>query len=484
MDAALVAALRNVLGEAGLVDSGSRLVPYESDGLAMLRHTPEMVLLPRTTQEAARSMRLLAGAGVPLVGRGAGTGLSGGATPVEGGVVISLARMRDVLEVDPAGRLARVQAGVVNADLTRAAAPHGLFYAPDPSSQMACTIGGNVAENSGGPHCFMHGSTTRHILGLVIVCADGEVLDLSQPQPDPSGYDLIGSFVGSEGTLGLVTEVTVKLTRVPPVIETLLAVFPGLDGACDSVSDMIAARLEPSALEILDRLTIQAVEDSVFAAGYPKTAEAVLLVELEGSALEVDVTSKEVHAILEQRGAIELRKARDPLERRKLWAGRKGAFGAMGRIAPDLYVADAVVPRTKLRQMVARTAEICRERNLRLATVFHAGDGNLHPNICYDRRDLDEVERVLEAGRMILQECIAAGGSLTGEHGVGLEKLEGMDMLFKQADLATMCRMRDAWDPERRMNPGKLLPVRACREVRTNPLPSIEARDEAAGAES
>jgi glycolate oxidase subunit GlcD len=464
--ATLAQDLRALLGPAGVIAERTRLLPYESDALAMLAVRPELVLLPRDTRETAAAMQLLCARGVPVVPRGAGTGLAGGATPVEGGVVLSTARMRDVLEVNAADRYARVQAGVVNVDLTSLCQQEKLAYAPDPSSQMACTIGGNVANNSGGPHCFKYGATTRHVLGLVIVLHDGTVLDLAGPEFDPAGYDLVGLFVGSEGTLGIATEVTVRLVPAPAVVEVQLALFRTLDDACDSVSDIIAAGLEPAALEILDKLTIDAVERSVFAAGYPREAEAVLLVELEGGEADVAVQAREVHALLERRRPLEVRRARDPVARKKLWAGRKGAFGAMGRIAPDLYVADAVVPRTKLRELVARSVAICRERNLRLATVFHAGDGNLHPNICYDRRDADEVKRVLEAGHMILAECVAAGGALTGEHGVGLEKLSEMELYFSKDDLAAACRMREAWDPARRLNPGKVVPTHACLEVR------------------
>ncbi len=466
MDSRLAARLRAIVGAAGLVDRPALLLPYESDGLALLRQRPELVVLPRDTAQTAEVMRLLHESGMPIVSRGAGTGLSGGATPVEGGVVLGTARMRDLLELDVAGRWARVQAGMVNIDLTRAAARHGLLYAPDPSSQQACTIGGNVGENSGGPHCFKYGATSRHVLGLVIVTEKGEVLDLSAPAIDPEGYDLVGLFVGSEGLFGIATEVTIRLMPGPEVTETMLAVFSSLDAACDTVSDLIAARLEPSAIEIIDKLTIEAVEKSVFAAGYPKGAEAVLLVDVDGSAAEVEATTREVLALIARRDPIEVRRARSEAERKQLWAGRKGAFGAMGRVAPDLYVADVVVPRTRLREVVVRTTEIAREKGLKLATVFHAGDGNLHPNICYDRRDEGEVARVLAAGDEIMQLCIQAGGSLTGEHGVGLEKLGAMELLFTRGDLDAMCRVRDAWDPERRLNPGKVLPVRACRETR------------------
>ena len=467
MDPGLVRGLREVLGEAGVIERRSQRVPYECDGLAFVRALPELVLLPRDTQQAAACMRLLDEARVPVVARGAGTGLSGGATPVAGGVLIGTSRMRDVLEIDAANRFARVQAGVVNVDLSHAVEKHGLFYAPDPSSQKACTLGGNVAENSGGPHCFRHGTTTQHVLGLVIVTAQGEVLDLSAPRAEPEGLDLVGLFVGSEGMLGLATEITLRLTPAPPVVETWLALFRELDEACDCVSDLIAARAEPSAIEILDKLTIEAVESSVLRAGYPREAGAVLLLELEGRESEVAAQARIMEPIVRARGAFELRRARDPGERMRLWAGRKGAYGAMGRIAPDLYVCDAVVPRRKLRELVRATTEICRARGLKVANVFHAGDGNLHPNISYDRRDADELRRVLEAGDEILRACLAAGGSLSGEHGIGLEKLGAMEWLFTQDDLAAMCRVREAFDPLRRMNPGKLIPTRACMETRT-----------------
>ncbi len=467
MDPRIVDGLRAIVGDAGIETHPTRRATYESDGLAHVRRVPDLVLQPRDTRQTAEALRFLDQWKVPIVPRGAGTGLAGGATPVAGGVLVSTSRMRDVLEVDPVNRYARVQAGVVNVDLTHACATHGLFYAPDPSSQKACTIGGNVAENSGGPHCFKYGSTTRHVLGLVFVTATGEVVDLRGPMIDPIGLDLIGVFVGSEGLLGIATEVTVALVPVPPVVETLLAIFTSLDAACDAVTDVIAARLEPSALEILDERTIAAIEASVLAAGYPKDARAVLLVECEGTDLEVTTNLADITAILRRHGAIDLRRARAADERARLWAGRKGAYGAMGRIAPDLYVTDAVVPRTRLRELVRATTDICEKRNLRIANVFHAGDGNLHPNISYDRRDPGELARVLDAGAEIVRVCLEAGGSLTGEHGVGLEKIEGMEQQFSRDDLAAMCRVREAFDPLRRMNPGKLLPVRACMETRT-----------------
>lgn len=460
MDPTLVSRLREIVGRRGVIDDPTLLVTYESDSLALIRQVPEVVVLPRDTDETARAVRLLAEAAVPLVTRGAGTGLSGGATPVAGGAVISTARMRDVLEIDPLDRFARVQAGCVNVDLTEACRPHRLRYLPDPSSQKACTIGGNVANDAGGPHCLRYGTTSRHVRGLVVVTGDGEVIDLAAPRVDPIGYDLVGLFCGSEGTFGIATEITVNLEPIAPVTEVVLALFRDLDGACDTVSDIIAARLEPSALEIMDRLTIEAVERSVLAAGYPKEVEAVLLIEAEGGETEVVGAIAAMRTLCDKHGALEVRSARDAEERLALWAGRKAAFGAMGRVAPDLYVADAVVPRTRLRELVARTTAICRERKLRLANVLHAGDGNLHPNICYDRRDEDEVRRVLEAGHLIMQACIEAGGTLSGEHGIGLEKRDEMGLVLDEADLELMRRVRAAWDPVDRMNPGKLLPAR------------------------
>ena len=462
--------LRAIVGARGLIDSPAQLLPYESDGLALVRQRAELVVLPRTTEEACAVFAALHRAQVPVVARGSGTGLTGGATPVEGGVVVSTTRMRQILEVNPVDRFARVQAGVVNVDLSLASSEMGLIYAPDPSSQMACTIGGNVANNSGGPHCFKYGATTRHILGLKLVLHNGELLDLSEPRLDPQGLDLVGLFVGSEGTFGLATEVTVALVPAPPVVEVLLAIFDNLDAACETVSKIIEQRLQPSAMEILDRLTIKAVEESVFAAGYPTEAEAVLLVEVEGCDVEVEGCMSEIKAIIEAHGVLQVRNAQDADERRKLWAGRKGAFGAMGRVAPDLYVADAVVPRTKLRELVRVTSQICAERNLRLANVFHAGDGNLHPNICYDRRDEEEVGRVLEAGRLILEACVRAGGTLSGEHGIGLEKIAEIGLVFDEHDLSAMCRVRSVWDPDLRMNPGKLIPIRSCGEIHTHAI--------------
>ena len=458
MDPRTIDSLRAIVGPQGVIADASRRTTYECDGLAFVRQLPELVLLPASTEETARSLALLHREGIPVVPRGAGTGLAGGATPVEGSVVIGTARMRKILEINAEDRYARVEAGLVNIDLSRACAEHGLFYAPDPSSQTVCTLGGNVANNAGGPHCIKYGTTTRHTLGLVVVTPEGEILDLSPAEVDPHGYDLVGLFVGSEGTFGLATEITVRLLPMPEVTETVLALFADLDDACACVSEIIAERWEPSALEIVDRLTIQAVEASVFAAGYPQEVEAVLLIEADGTPLEVDRNVAGMKAILERHDVIDVRRARDEQERKKLWAGRKGAYGAMGRVAPDLYVSDVVVPRTKLREVVAKATEICRARGLKLANVFHAGDGNLHPNISYDRRNAEELASVLEAGEEIAKLCVEAGGTLSGEHGIGLEKQGQMHLYFSAEDLAAMAAVRDAWDQDDRMNPGKLLP--------------------------
>ena len=348
----LVQELRELLGPAGCLEATPHRLSYESDGLALLQQKPELVLLPETTEQAATCMRLLAREGISVVPRGAGTGLSGGATPSPGSVSLVTTRMRRILEIDPTNRWARVQAGVVNVELSRAASRFGLFYAPDPSSQAACTLGGNFAENSGGPHGFKYGQTSRHVRGATWINARGEVIEIP-PTVDPEGLDLLGLLIGSEGLLGLVTEITVDLLPLPEVSETMLAIFPSLNATCQSVTDLIARGLGPSAIEILDQLTIAAVEKSVFAAGYPKDAQAVMLLDLDGGREEVLELGEELTEILTGHGATEIRRARDPQTRKKLWAGRKGAYGAMGQIAPDLYVCDVVAPRTRLAEIVA-----------------------------------------------------------------------------------------------------------------------------------
>jgi glycolate oxidase subunit GlcD len=462
----LLERLRAIVGEEGCLARPEELLVYEADALTLGARAPDAVVLPRSTEEVVGVVRACRDAGVPFVPRGAGTGLSGGAVAVEGGVVIECARMDRVLELRPEDRYAVVEPGVVNAELSRAASPFGLFYAPDPSSQMACTIGGNVAENSGGPHTLKYGTTTNHVLGLELVLADGSVVELGGPTGFAPELDLVGGVVGSEGTTGVVTRVCVRLAPIPEAVETLLAIFPDVVSSCRAVTAIIRAGLVPAALEIVDQRTVRAIEASVYAAGLPTDAGAVLLVELDGAAAAVARQVERVRELCAGAGAARVEVARDAEERARFWRARKGAFGAMGRLAPDLYVHDAVVPRTRLPEILARVCEIGDRHGLRLSNVFHAGDGNLHPNISFDRRDADELRRVIAAGEEILRTCVEAGGAITGEHGIGTEKRDFMPLLFGPDDLDAMARLRRAFDPERRSNPGKVLPTtRFCAEA-------------------
>ena len=461
----LVAGLRELPGVDEVLAQGSQTFVYESDGLTLVRGVPAAVALPSTTLGVQGIVRLCNQYGVPFVPRGAGTGLSGGATPVDGCVVVECARMNRVLSIDAVNRTATVQPGLVNAHLTDAVSALGLHYAPDPSSQSACTIGGNVAENSGGPHTLKYGTTSPHVLSLEVVLPDASVVELGRRDAHVVGYDLRGLFVGSEGTLGITTAATVRLMRDPETVCTLLASFSSLVAACEAVSAIMATGIVPSALELLDDRTIEAVEASVYAAGYPLDARAVLLVELDGTEAAVQSERPRVRTICQSHGSLEVRVARDERERVALWRGRKGAFGAMGRLAPDLYVHDAVVPRTRLPEVVEAITRAAEERGLRIANVFHAGDGNLHPNLSFDRRDPDELERVREMGSEILRICVEAGGVLSGEHGIGLEKRDYMRMVFSEADLDAMRWVHDAFDPDDACNPGKVIPQpRACTE--------------------
>lgn len=462
----LVAALRGIVGDVHCLARPDQLLPYECDGLTLHGAMPTAVVLPRDTDEVARVVRACRRSGVPFVPRGAGTGLSGGAIAMEGGVVIECSRLDRVLHVDVADRFAVVQPGVINVSLSKAVAPHGLFYAPDPSSQLACTIGGNVGENSGGPHTLKYGTTTNHVLAVQLVLPDGDVVRLGSPTGSTNGPDLLGAVVGSEGTLGIVTEITVRLSPVPECVETLLAVFGDVVSACRAVGRIIRSGLVPAAMEIVDRRTIAAVEASVYAAGLPLDAGAVLIVELDGVAEAVARQVTRVREIAEFEQAWRVDVARDAAERDRFWRARKGAFGAMGRLAPDLYVHDAVVPRAKLPEVLERICAIADAHGLRLSNVFHAGDGNLHPNISFDRRDARELEHVMAAGQEILATCVAAGGVISGEHGIGVEKREYMKLVFSDADLEAMCRLRGAFDPDGVCNPGKLFPTtRFCIEA-------------------
>lgn len=458
MDSELQARLTEVVGPAAVLTDRDRLLVYESDGLTQYRHIPSAVVLPGSTDELSRVVGILHSARHPFVARGAGTGLSGGALAIDGAIVVGTARLNRILEVDVPNRRARVQPGVVNAHLTRAASPHGLHYAPDPSSQSACTLGGNVAENSGGPHCLKYGVTSRYVTGLTVVLPDGEIVELGGMGREDGGLDLVGLFGGSEGCFGIATEIEVALLPLPEGARTLLALFDSLEAAGAAVSGIIADGLLPAALEIMDRETIRAVEASVFAAGYPEDVDAALVVEFDGveDGLEEELEAARRRCL--DGGATEVRVAASAEERAALWRGRKKAFGAMGRIAPDLLVQDATVPRSRLPEVLGKIREIGRHYDLKVANVFHAGDGNLHPNLLFDRRDEEEVSRVERASREMMQVCIEAGGTITGEHGVGLDKRKYLSLVLSGDVLEAMAQVKQAWDPANLCNPGKVLP--------------------------
>jgi glycolate oxidase len=448
-----------IVGADGVLAEPAELLVYESDGLTILRARADVVVFPRSTDQVATCVRRANAEGLPFVARGAGTGLAGGCLPAEGGVVIALTRMARILEVDYANRLAVVEPGLVNLHLSQALAPQGFYYAPDPSSQLACTIGGNVANNSGGPHTLKYGVTTNHVLGLEVVLPDGEVVWLGGKVRDPQGYDLVGVFVGSEGTFGIATKVVVRIVRRPPAVKTLLAVFDEVEDASCAVAAITARGLTPAALEMIDQITIQAVEDA-FGAGYPRDAAAALLIELDGLEAGLDEEADRVVAACRDSAAREVRVARDELERQLLWKGRKAAFGAYGRVSPAYFVMDGVIPRTRLPEVLRRIDAIVAAHGLRVGNVFHAGDGNLHPNILYDPRRPGEEDRVLAAGAEIMKVCVEAGGSISGEHGIGLEKRDFMPWIFSEADLATMAAVKAVFNPTGRCNPGKVFPTR------------------------
>jgi glycolate oxidase subunit GlcD len=463
MDDTLAARLAAIVGERHMLQRPTELRVYDSDGLPGYHRQPALAVLPGTRDELVRVVRLLAEVKAPFVARGAGTGLSGGSL-ADGSVVVGLNRLKRILEIDAENQLAVVEPGVVNVALTRAAGAFGLHYAPDPSSQTACTIGGNVAENAGGPHCLKYGVTLNHVVSATVVLPDGDVVTLGAPDGETPGYDLLGAFIGSEGCFGIALDVTVRLARNPQAVRTLLADFTSLDAAARATSAIVATGIVPAALEMMDGPTIRAVEASIYAAGYPVDAAAVLLCEVDGLAAGLDVDVDVIARICEAAGARTVVVAVDEAHRARLWQGRKKAFGAMGRISPHLVVQDAVVPRTRLPDVLARIQEIGRRWNVTVCNVFHAGDGNLHPNIGYDANDPDESDRVHHAMTEIMQTCIDAGGTITGEHGVGLDKLPYMERIFSEASLAAMCRLREVFDPERRSNPGKVVPVHSCRE--------------------
>jgi glycolate oxidase len=461
---AFVTGLQRALGPGHVITEPEQLRVYECDGLTGHRAVPELVVLPGSTEEVQAVVRACHEARVPFVARGAGTGLSGGATPMAGGVVVSLARMNRILDVDIASQRVVVEPGVANLDVTKAVAADGFFYAPDPSSQQVCTIGGNVAENSGGAHCLKHGFTVHHVTGVTLVLPGGDLVELGGKALDPEGPDLLGLVVGSEGTLGIVTRITLRIVRTPEIVRTLLAGFDTTDAAGAAVSGIVAAGILPSAIEMMDRLTIEAAELAV-SPGYPAGAGAVLIVELDGVAAQVEGDAAEVERICAECGAFEVRSATNEAARALLWKGRKSAFAAMGRVATDYYVQDGVVPRTRLPELLRRIEELSAAYGLRVGNVFHAGDGNLHPLVLYDA-EAGETDRARELAEAILDACLDAGGSLTGEHGVGMDKACSMPRMFSERDLEVFGRLRGAFDPLGLCNPGKVIPTpRLCGEV-------------------
>jgi glycolate oxidase len=463
VDARIVQELRAIVGPRGLITSAEELHTYECDALTNFRVMPLGVLLPESTEQVQSILRVCHRERIPFVARGAGTGLSGGALPVENGIVISLTRMNRILEIDLPNARVVAEPGVVNLDITGRVAPQEYFYAPDPSSQSVCSIGGNVAENSGGAHCLKYGFTTTHVLGLEIVLPDGTLVHLGGKALDAPGYDLAGVFVGSEGTLGIATKVILRIVKRPECVHTLLAAFPSTNEAGAAVSDIIAAGMLPAAIEMMDNLAIQAAEAAVHA-DYPDCG-ALLLVELDGPVAEVQYLMTHVNDICRKNGAWEIRVAQSEAERALVWKGRKAAFAAMGRISPNYIVQDGVIPRTALPQVMTEIDRLSKEAGVRVANVFHAGDGNLHPLVLYDRRIAGQEAAAEALSYKILEICIAAGGSITGEHGVGEDKKRAMSKMFSEPDLQTMQRVRCAFDPLQLSNPTKLFPTpRLCGE--------------------
>jgi glycolate oxidase len=457
--------LRQIVGPDALLTTPSDLLVYECDGYTIEKNKPDVVVFPTTTEQVVAVVKACVEAGVPFLPRGAGTSLAGGCLPVGGGVMIALTRMKRILEVNYRDRYAVVEPGVVNLWLTNHLKPHGWHFAPDPSSQGACTIGGNVATNSGGPHTLKYGVTVNHVLGLEIVLPDGQVVRSGGPAEDNPGYDLTGVIVGSEGTFGVVTKVWVRITRNPQAYRTLLGVFETVDAATNTISGIIGAGIIPGALEMLDSLILQAVE-AAFGFGFPLDAGAVLIMEVDGLEAGLDADAERITAIARQNGAREVRQANTEAERALLWKSRKQSFGAIGRLSPSYCTQDGVVPRTKLPHILREIQKIGARHQIRIANVFHAGDGNIHPILLFDERDQDQVKRVLAASHEILEECIHVGGSITGEHGIGVEKIDFMPKLFTPEDLATMVRLRSAFNPDNRCSPAKMLPTAgACIEA-------------------
>lgn len=454
MNPAFLEQLRAVVGDDGLRATDAQKHVYAFDAYTLEKALPGVVVLPRTTEQVAAIARLCRQNGVPLVPRGAGTGLAGGALAHPNEVLVCLSRMNRVLDIDLPNRRLRAQAGAINIQLTKAVAPDGYLYAPDPSSQGACTLGGNIANNSGGPHTLKYGVTVNHIRAVQVVLPDGEIVEMSV---DDAGYDLVGIVVGSEGTLGIVTEATVNIVRAPEAVRTLLAVCSTIDDATNLVSEIIGAGILPAALEMIDKTILRVVEET-YKLGLPTDAGAVLLIEVDGPEAGIDRQADRIRTICESGGSLSVRTAKDADERAKLWTARKKSIGTIGRLAPSCATQDGVAPRTKLPEVLRQIADIATKYDLRIANVFHAGDGNLHPCVLFDERNPEEVKRVLAAGGDILRACVAAGGSLTGEHGIGIEKQEFLSLVFSPDDLDTMAKIRSVFNPDGLLNPGKLFP--------------------------
>ena len=461
----LVHELIRLVGPDAVLWRPEDLMLYEYDALSSALQ-PQAVVLPTSTERVVSVVKLAARENVPVVARGSGTGLSGGSVVTEGGIVLAFARMKKIVEIDVDNLRARVQPGVVNMDLSLAVSDFGLYFAPDPSSQKACTIGGNVAENAGGPHTLAYGVTTNHVLGLEVVLPDGEVIHTGAKHWDRPGYDLTGFIVGSEGTVGIVTEITVRLCRKPEAVKTLLAIFDNILGAPRTVAAITARRITPAALEMMDGFTLRAVEEA-FHAGYPMDSAGVLLVEVEGLREAAEENADQIEAICRENGAREVRRAKTAEERELLWRGRKNAFGALGRISPNYYVQDGVIPRTRLPEMLEFIEQVGQKYSLRIGNIFHAGDGNLHPLLMFDGRYPEQSQRAVKAAREIMAKCVEMGGSITGEHGVGIEKRNLMLLIFSSDDLEMMQKLKDVFNPRGLLNPGKLLPGgKMCGELR------------------
>ena len=454
----IIGQLRSQLPAQCVLSSIEELRPYECDGLSAYRNLPLAVVIPETVEQVQETLRLCAASNVPVVARGAGTGLSGGALPVSGGILLSMARFNRILDIDTQNRTARVQPGVTNLSVSKAAGPHGLYYAPDPSSQLACSIGGNVAENAGGVHCLKYGLTVHNILQLEVLTIDGEHLTIGSQALDSPGYDLLALMTGSEGLLGIITEVTVRLLPTPDAAQVVLAAFESVEAAGAAVTDVIASGIIPAGLELLDNPAIRAVEEFL-QTGYPADAAAILLCEVDGAAADVAAQTEQVSSVFNAAGATRLQVSRDESERLLFWAGRKSAFPAMGRLSPDYYCMDGTIPRKHLARVLNGIAELSDEYGLPICNVFHAGDGNLHPLILYDANTPGELERTEELGGRVLELCVSVGGTITGEHGVGMEKIDQMCVQFNSDELTQFHAVKSAFDPHGLLNPGKAIPT-------------------------